>query len=75
MVVVAPESSFTVAEPRVGPTVETHAAWMPVNDSVAVFPATAAKSTEPPLAPVSVCRVQPVEYLTELEFSWISDSL
>jgi len=35
-----------------------------------------AKSTDPPLAPESVCRVQPgVVYLIALAFSWNSDSL
>ena len=43
--------------------------------SVAVFPFTVAKSTDPPLAPERVCRVQPVVYLTALAFSWNSDSL
>src|SRR6266702_2926377 len=70
-----PESSLTVAEPRVGPWVDIHATWKPVKVSVAVLPFTVAKSTEPPLAPLRVCRVQPVEYLTALVFSWNSDSL
>ena len=59
MVAAVPESSLTVAEPRVGPWVDIQATWKPVNVSVAVFPATVAKSTDPPLAPESVCRVQP----------------
>ena len=65
-----------MAEPRVGPWVDIHATWKPVKVSVAVFPFTVAKSTDPPLAPERVCRVQPgVEYLIALAFSWNSDSL
>ena len=59
MVAAVPESSLTVAEPRVGPWVDIQATWKPVKVSVAVFPFTVAKSTDPPLAPESVCRVQP----------------
>ena len=75
MVAAVPESSLTVAEPRVGPCVDIQAAWKPVKVSVAVLPAAVAKSTDPPLAPESVCRVQPAEYLIALAFSWSSDSL
>src|SRR4029077_8717242 len=76
MVAAVPESSLTVAEPRVGPWVDIQATWKPVKVSVAVLPFTVAKSTDPPLAPDSVCRVQPgVVYLTALAFSWNSDSL
>ena len=42
MVAAVPESSLTDAEPRVVPCVDTQAAWMPVKDSVAVFPAAVA---------------------------------
>src|SRR6266853_273062 len=76
MVAAVPESSLTVAEPRVGPWVDIQATWKPVNVSVAVFPFTVAKSTDPPLATESAGRVQPgMVYLTALAFSWNSDSL
>jgi len=60
IVAAVPESSFTVADPRVGPWVDIHATWNPVKVSVAVLPFSVAKSTEPPLAPDSVCRVHPI---------------
>src|SRR5215831_19936781 len=64
MVTGDPASSLTVAEPRVGPWVDIQATWKPVKLNVAVLPATVAKSTDPPLAPERVCRVQPAEYFT-----------
>src|SRR5262252_8025967 len=76
IVAAVPVSSLTVAEPRVGPWVDIQATWKPVKVSVAVLPAAVAKSTDPPLAPASVCRVQPgAVYLIAALFSWNSDSL
>ena len=60
-VAAVPESSLTDAEPCVGPCVDIQATCEPGEGSVAVLPAAVAKSTYPPLAPVSAWRVQPVE--------------
>src|SRR5215472_18854128 len=75
IVVAGADPSLTDAEPRVGPSVDTHATWKPWNDNVAVAPDLVANSTFPPLAPDSVCRLQPDEYLMALAFSWNFDSL
>ena len=56
-----PASSLAVADPRSVPFVETQATWDPVNENVAVFPATVANLTDPPKEPASDCFVQPLE--------------
>ena len=70
------ESSLTVADPCVAPSVDTHAAWMPVNEKVAVFPRGRREVDVSAVgARTAAWRVQPLEYLIALEFSWSSDSV
>ena len=63
-------SSDTVAWPAPGAVVAAHATAVPVNRNVAVALAVDVCSTEPPYAPVTFLRAQPLLYVTAASFSW-----